>query len=63
MSGLFEFLSTTTGGVLLVAGTLGFSAAACSAPRWATAARACEMNAATTPLWLLLPILLGFVLT
>jgi hypothetical protein len=63
MSGLFELLSTTTGGVLLVAGTLGFSAAACSAPRWATAARACQMNAALSPLWLLLPILLGFVLT
>jgi hypothetical protein len=62
MSGLFDFLSTTTGGVLLVAGTLGLSAAAFGAPRWIASARDAELDAAVSPLWLLTPILLGFVL-
>lgn len=62
MSALFDFLSTATGGVLLVAGTLGLAAAAFIAPRWITAARAAAVQAAVSPLWLLTPILLGFVL-
>lgn len=62
MSALFDFLSTTTGGVLLVAGTLGLAAAAFGAPRWITPARAAAMDAEVSPLWLLTPILLGFVL-
>jgi hypothetical protein len=62
MSALFDFLSTTTGGVLLVAGTLGLAAAAFGAGRWITPAREAAVHAAVSPLWLLTPILLGFVL-
>jgi hypothetical protein len=62
MSGLFDFLSTTAGGVLLIAGTLGLSAAALGAPRWITSARVATMDAVVSPLWLLTPILLGFIL-
>ena len=62
MSALFDFLSTTTGGVLLVAGTLGLAAAALGAPRWIASARGAALDAAVSPLWLLAPILLGFVL-
>ena len=62
MSALFDFLSTTTGGVLLVAGTLGLAAAALVAPRWIASARGAALDAAVSPLWLLAPILLGFVL-
>jgi len=62
MSGLFDFFSTTTGGVLLIAGTLGLSAAAFGAPRWIASARVGAVDAAGSPLWLLTPIVLGFVL-
>lgn len=62
MSGLFDFLSTATGGVLLIAGTVGLAAAALSAPRWAASARSAEMAASVSPLWLLMPIVLGFFL-
>jgi hypothetical protein len=62
MSGLYDFLSTTTGGVLVIAGTLGLSAAAFGAPRWIAPARDAAVVAAVSPLWLLTPILLGFVL-
>jgi len=62
MNGLFEFLSTTTGGVFLIAGTLGLSAAAIGAPRWVASARDAAVHADLSPLWLLLPIVLGFFL-
>ena len=62
MSGLFDFLSTTTGGVLLIAGTLGLAVAASSAPRWAASARSTDLAATVSPLWLLMPIVLGFFL-
>jgi len=62
MSGLFDFLSTTAGGVLLIAGTLGLAAAAYSAPRWAASARSTGVAASVSPLWLLVPIVLGFFL-
>ena len=62
MSGLFEFLSTNTGGLLLIAGTPGLAAAATSAPRWAPSARSAQLAASVSPLWLLMPIVLGFFL-
>jgi hypothetical protein len=62
MSTLFDFLSTTTGGVLLVAGTLGLAVAAFGAPRWIMPARVAALDAAVSPLWLLSPIVLGLVL-
>jgi hypothetical protein len=62
MSPLFDFLSTTTGGLVLVIGTLGLAAAALGAPRWVASARDAEMYAGVSPLWLLMPIVLGFVL-
>ena len=62
MTSLFDFLSTTTGGVLLVAGTVGMAAAAFSAPKWIAPARVAAVTAAVSPLWLLSPIALGFVL-
>ena len=62
VNSLFDFLSTTTGGLLLIAGTLGLAAAAASAPRWSPDARKAHTHAAVTPLWLLMPIVLGFFL-
>ncbi len=62
MTPLFDFLSTATGGLVLVVGTLGLAAAALVAPRWVASARDAQMQADVSPLWLLLPILLGFVL-
>jgi hypothetical protein len=58
MVALFDFLSTTTGGVLLLTGTLGLAAAT----RWVPAAREVAVAASVSPLWLLAPIVLGFVL-
>ena len=62
MTPLLDFLSTTTGGLVLVVGTLGLAAAALGAPRWVASARDAQIQADVSPLWLLLPILLGFVL-
>ena len=62
MTPVFDFLSTTLGGIVLIAGTVTLALAAASAPRWNDGARAAEVYAAVSPLWLLLPIALGFSL-
>lgn len=62
MTALFDFLSTTAGGLVLVVGTIGLAAAALGAPRWVASARDASVRADISPLWLLMPILLGFVL-
>ena len=59
---LLDFLSTTTGGAMLIAATLGLALAAVTAPRWSTSARTAHREAAVSPLWLLMPIVMGFAL-
>ena len=63
MNGIPEFVATTAGGLILIAGTVSCAAAASSACRWAPSARAAGLSAAVSPLWLLAPIVLGFLLT
>jgi membrane protein YdbS with pleckstrin-like domain len=62
VTAFLDFLSTTSGGLMLIASTVGLAAVASKAPSWRESARVAQMEAAVSPLWLLMPILLGFFL-